>query len=112
MQDREYAVTLREMKFTNSPIEDMEAPTLEQLVFLVDLIQSELELQNKVIVHCAAGLGRTGTVAACVLIRNGYNADGAISMIRYCRPGAIESMEQEKIIHEFSRCYGVNEDSL
>lgn len=51
------------------------------------------------LVHCAAGLGRTGTFAAALLHSHGIAADAAIAMVRATRPGAIETPEQLAFIH-------------
>ncbi|EKF61482.1 phosphatase [Agrobacterium albertimagni AOL15] len=48
-----------------------------------------------VAIHCWGGLGRTGVVAADLLMAFGFTADEAISHVREVRPGTIESQEQE-----------------
>jgi cell division cycle 14 len=48
-----------------------------------------------VAVHCKAGLGRTGTLAACHMIKNyGFSALEAIAWVRLCRPGSIIGPQQ------------------
>jgi protein-tyrosine phosphatase len=41
-----------------------------------------------VMLHCGAGMGRTGTVAALVLMATGVELDDALATIRAARPGA------------------------
>ena len=50
----------------------------------------------RIVMHCAAGLGRSGTLAAKLLVTLGVmtSADAAIVRVRAARPGAIESDEQ------------------
>ncbi|MCB9737971.1 MAG: dual specificity protein phosphatase family protein [Deltaproteobacteria bacterium] len=49
-----------------------------------------------VVVHCMGGLGRTGLLAAALLIRRGMGADEAIAAIRAVRsPRAVETEAQE-----------------
>jgi ADP-ribosyl-[dinitrogen reductase] hydrolase len=48
--------------------------------------------------HCYAGLGRTGTVAARLLVEHGARPDEAISLVRRIRPGSIETFEQETYV--------------
>jgi ADP-ribosyl-[dinitrogen reductase] hydrolase len=48
--------------------------------------------------HCAAGLGRTGTIAAKLLSERGLTADAAIAEIRRLRPGTIETAEQVEFV--------------
>lgn len=48
--------------------------------------------------HCRAGLGRSGTIAARLLIDLGLPPAEAIGRIRAARPGAIETAEQERYL--------------
>lgn len=48
----------------------------------VEQIADGLRLGDRALLHCAAGLGRTGTVAACVLKRLGLPADQALETVR------------------------------
>jgi ADP-ribosyl-[dinitrogen reductase] hydrolase len=50
---------------------------------------------GKVFVHCMAGLGRSGTVVARLLIDRGISVDQAIQAARTARPGAVEAKAQE-----------------
>lgn len=85
------------------PVFDMEAPTQEQFDRCVNAIEKALANKMGVVVHCGAGLGRTGAVLAAYLVRQGATAEAAISRIRALRPGSIETDEQEEAIVEFSR---------
>src|ERR687894_409118 len=53
---------------------------------------------GRVVVHCAAGLGRSGTVAACLLMEGGIPPGNAILDVRAARPGAIETPGQEGFV--------------
>src|SRR5260370_9721484 len=66
----------------HEPVEDMEAPTQEQLDRCVSVIDRALDNKMGVAVHCTAGLGRTGVILACHLVTRGMSADNAISPIR------------------------------
>src|SRR5438445_9937472 len=48
----------------HEPLEDMEAPTQEQLDRAVSAVTRATSLNKGVAVHCGAGLGRTGVVLA------------------------------------------------
>jgi ADP-ribosyl-[dinitrogen reductase] hydrolase len=48
--------------------------------------------------HCYAGLGRTGLVAARLLVEHGIAPEAAITEVRKIRPGSIETAEQERYV--------------
>jgi atypical dual specificity phosphatase len=75
------------------PVEDFSAPSVDDLMRITDLL---LKLEGrKVLIHCYAGCGRTGTVLAAYMIRKGMSAEEAISYVRSMRPCSIETEEQE-----------------
>jgi ADP-ribosyl-[dinitrogen reductase] hydrolase len=52
----------------------------------------------RLIIHCAYGLGRSGTFAAKILTTFGIKPTAAIKQVRDARPGAIESQVQVQYI--------------
>jgi protein-tyrosine phosphatase len=50
---------------------------------------------ERLVIHCRAGLGRSGMIAARLLVERGLAAADAIAVVRNARPGAIETAEQE-----------------
>ena len=85
------------------PIEDMEAPTQDQLEKCVNAINKAHEQDLGVVVHCGAGLGRTGVVLAAYLVNKGQTAQNAMARVRRLRPGSIETDEQADAVVEFAR---------
>jgi atypical dual specificity phosphatase len=81
------------------PIPDFTAPTSAQIDYLVEAVR---EAQPMIAVHCRAGLGRTGTMLACLLVADGLTADEAIAQIRMQRPGSIETPAQEAAARTFA----------
>jgi protein tyrosine phosphatase len=53
------------------PIRDMGIPTEEQMIRILDTIDQAHSLNKSVYIHCLGGVGRTGTVVGCYLIRHG-----------------------------------------
>jgi hypothetical protein len=78
------------------PVRDLQAPTGDgPAASFLDELLGGLRGGDRVLLHCAAGLGRTGTLAARLLIASGLAAVDAIATVRQTRPGAIESDAQE-----------------
>ena len=83
---------------------DMGVPEFEDLVKAVDFIHQRITNNEPVKVHCLAGLGRTGTILACYLIKyQKLSADNSIQKVRESRPGSIQSFPQEEIIFQFEK---------
>ena len=67
---------------------------------------SLIEGSDVIALHCKAGLGRTGTLAGCHLIKNfGFSAAEAIGWIRVCRPGSIIGPQQHYLVKFWHRLY-------
>ena len=85
----------------NIPVDDFCAPTVDQLEQFVKLL-ANLPPGAKAIVHCQAGIGRTGTFAAAYWLERGRTVSEAIAHVRRARPGAVEAPEQEEALKEFA----------
>ncbi len=66
-------------------------------------IIASLAAGERVILHCLAGLGRTGMIAARLLVDMGMSAEQAIVEVRRLRPRAIQTTEQEDYVRQFAR---------
>ena len=78
-------------------------PTMNQFNEIIRFIEEKNSQSKPVLVHCAEGKGRTGTVLAAYLVYHGLGAEEAIRVVRERRPGSIESLEQEDAVREFER---------
>ncbi|WP_342363067.1 dual specificity protein phosphatase family protein [Terrarubrum flagellatum] len=58
-------------------------------------IHARLDRGEAIAIHCRAGLGRTGTVAAMILVERSLQPREAIAAVREARPGTIETTEQQ-----------------
>lgn len=74
---------------------DGSVPPNDILNKFLDIIESH----DVIALHCKAGLGRTGTLAACYMIKDyGFDGDEAIGWIRICRPGSIIGPQQSYVL--------------
>jgi len=85
----------------NIPVKDYCAPSVDQLEQFVKLVIA-LPQGAKAIVHCNAGIGRTGTFAAAYWVAKGATVSEAIDRVRNARPGAVETPEQEAALNDFA----------
>lgn len=85
-------------------VPDQHAPTPDQMNALATWIEDGLQRGQNTVLHCLGGLGRAGTVAACILVRQGMDPDRAIGVVRDVRgPRAVETNVQERFIHDYAR---------
>ena len=92
------AVRDRHMEWWHLPIPDGMPPQPdfdEKWTKAGEAIRDRLRLGFDVLVHCKGGLGRAGTIAACLLVELGARPDHAIRRVRTARQGAIENWLQE-----------------
>ena len=95
---------VKDVNYLHVSSNDMGVPEFADLTFAVDFIHRRITNNEPVMVHCLAGLGRTGTILACYLIKyQKMSANEATEKVRKERPGSIQSYPQEEIIFRFEK---------
>lgn len=92
------------VEYLHVPTEDLSAPDIEKIDSTVDYIAERIKNGEPVMVHCAAGIGRTGTILASYLIKyQKMSAKDAIDKVREERPGSIQSTSQEIAVSSYEK---------
>ena len=89
------------LKNFHLPVYDHEPPTVAQMQMLLARMSVALRRGEVLAVHCLAGLGRTGTVLAAWLVREGLTAEEALRRVRLIDAQYVQSEAQEALLYEF-----------
>lgn len=86
------------------PVADLAAPPLPEATALLDELHRLLHDGAGVVVHCGAGIGRAGTVAAGLLVRLGASPAAAVAAVAAARPMAgPEAGPQRQLLERLAR---------
>ena len=70
------------------PLPDMHAPPVDAVNPLFEELERRLASGDGMVIHCGAGVGRAGTIAAALLVRGGASIDVALAVVAASRPMA------------------------
>lgn len=92
------------MKFISLPIPDRQTPNSESEVSAaLDRLDTDLAAGKNIVVHCRQGVGRTGLVAACLLVAKGLTPDAAVKTLSVARGTQVpETVEQRRWIDHYA----------
>ncbi len=89
------------------PVPDLHAPAIDEMLGLLQRIRGRLDAGETLLAHCGAGIGRAGTLAACLLIEMGASADAALETVARSRPTAgPEAGAQRELVDAVARHFG------
>ncbi|BCX19279.1 MAG: protein-tyrosine-phosphatase [Geminicoccaceae bacterium] len=103
------ACAARGIVWAHAPLADFAAPDAAFETVWTPLspeLRASVDGGRGVAFHCRAGLGRSGTVAARLLVELGFAPAEAIARVRRARPGAIETTAQEAHLFALARARG------
>jgi protein-tyrosine phosphatase len=67
------------------PIKDETTPSIDEMIEILDAIDTTISVGRKAYVHCLHGRGRTGTVVGCWLVRHGLKSNEVTAKIAHLR---------------------------
>jgi protein-tyrosine phosphatase len=90
-------VTRQGIEFTSFPIGDRRVPVSETpFAWTIEKLDHELESGKNVLVHCRQGIGRSGLVAACLLIGRGLSPGAAVNAVSAARGTTIPDTDEQR----------------
>jgi protein-tyrosine phosphatase len=92
------------MKFVSFPIVDRQVPgSQSELTGMLEKLNADLSSGKNVLIHCRQGVGRTGLVAACLLVTKGWDPAKAVEQISSSRGVSVpETGEQRRWIDHYA----------
>src|SRR5208282_1216498 len=92
------------MKFISLPIPDRQVPRSEsEVTATIEKLDADLSSAKNVVIHCHQGIGRSGLLAACLLITKGLSSGAAVDSASAARGLTIpETPEQRKWIDHYA----------
>ncbi len=81
------------------PIPDCSVPTRDDLEQAVQHTIAYAQAGHHIVIHCSAGIGRTGLFTAYLAKRRlGLSGAEALQWVRRCIPRAVETPEQQRFV--------------
>src|SRR5665213_4117260 len=103
-----------EMQYESFPITDMNVCDEQTMCSVLDAIDEHLAAKRTVYVHCWGGVGRTGTVVGCWLVRRGSMGKDALAEVsrlfatmsadktrRHAACGSPQTAAQRELVEEW-----------
>jgi predicted protein tyrosine phosphatase len=104
LSDEAGEVRMQGMDFTSFSIPDRQVPRSEaKLSEVLEGVTRALSTGKNVLVHCRQGIGRSGLVAGCLLVKNGMSPGAAVDSVSAARGVPVpETAEQRDWIDHYA----------
>jgi len=73
------------VEYLRTSIRDYDTPSQKEMVQILNSLDAALSAGHRVYLHCFGGVGRTGTVVGCYLVRHGRTGIEALDWIAHLR---------------------------
>ena len=84
------------LEYLSFPIEDHQIPrSITDVAALVDNLAERLARRKNIAIHCLAGIGRSGLIAACLLTTAGFSPQQAFDKLSRARGFTTPETEQQ-----------------
>lgn len=100
----------RDVRYRRMAIRDVGVPSVDALVEILDLLDSEIAAGRTVYVHCYGGVGRTAVVVGARLVRGGLQGDDALEELQRLRAAtpkadrrSPETEQQRELVRQWNR---------
>jgi protein-tyrosine phosphatase len=100
----------QDIQWLRIPIEDRQAPTVDQLTLLDQWIEPCIRGEGVVYLHCQGGLERSPTVAIALLMRQGLTLAESYRLVTVTRPMSRPTEAQQGWLTELSRSDAASPD--
>jgi len=92
------------LRFVSLPIPDRQVPSSpSEVAPILDELDTELASGKNAVIHCRQGVGRSGMMAACLLVLRGMDPDSAVRELEKVRGTMVpETAEQRRWIDLFA----------
>lgn len=85
------------MDFGSLPIPDRQVPNSEsELSAILEQLDADLSSGKNIVIHCRQGVGRTGLVAACLLVTKGLAPKAAVKTISAARGNTVPETDEQR----------------
>jgi protein-tyrosine phosphatase len=84
------------MDYINFQIVDRSVPIMSPKIFsLIGNVHRRVQLGENTVIHCRAGIGRTGLIAASILVKQGYSPSEAFALVSKARGVQVPDTQEQ-----------------